>query len=319
MPNEIIFERRASTVLYNYLRSCSRPGKWLLPANVCPIVPAVFIKACKEFELVDINPATLCMDAAVVVIRLRKSREKIAGVLFARTYGHGGTFEPEFSAFKAVDPGVLVVDDHCLCQPSFALSGGVADLELYSCGYSKFVDLGWGGWGLFRGNLDYCRGELPFESRAHEELLQQFRKTLKDGSAFVCPNTAWLDARPPERTWAEFRTLVESRVEACAKQRNRLNAIYAAQLEPWAVPLEFRDWRFTIVCDCQTEIIKTIFDAGHFASSHYRSLAPMFGPGFAPVAERMGKRVVNLFNDFRYDENRAGELAVIIRDKLQPH
>jgi hypothetical protein len=37
------------------------------------------------------------------------------------------------------------------------------------------------------------------------------------------------------------------------------------------------------------------------------------------VAERMGKRVVNLFNDFRYDENRAGELAVIIRDKLQPH
>ncbi len=319
MPDGIIFERRASTVLYNYLRSCSRPGKWLLPANICPIVPAIFIKTRKEFEFVDVNPETFCMDASTVVERLREGHGKTAGILFARTYGHGGVFEPQFRAFKAVEPDLLVVDDRCLCRPNFTHSGGVADLELYSCGYAKFVDLGWGGWGLFRGTPDSGREELPFESRAHEELLQQFRKTLMDGSTFVYPNTPWLDARPPGRTWAEFRTLVESHVDACAKQRNRLNAIYAAELEPWAVPLAFRDWRFTIVCDCQTEIIKTIFDAGHFASSHYRSLAPMFGPGFAPVAERMGKRVVNLFNDFRYDENRAGELAVIIRDKLQPH
>ena len=137
------------------------------------------------------------MDASTVVERLREGHGKTAGILFARTYGHGGVFEPQFRAFKAVEPDLLVVDDRCFCRPNFTHSGGVADLELYSCGYAKFVDLGWGGWGLFRGTPDSGREELPFESRAHEELLQQFRKTLMDGSTLFTPTLpGWMHDHP---------------------------------------------------------------------------------------------------------------------------
>ena len=50
----IAFEARASTVLYNLLRSRRDRRPFLLPANVCPIVPLTFRRAGHAFRLVDI-------------------------------------------------------------------------------------------------------------------------------------------------------------------------------------------------------------------------------------------------------------------------
>ena len=47
------------------------------------------------------------------------------------------------------------MNDRCLCRPHFGRTGAVAELELYSSGYSKFVDIGWGGWGLLRADVPY--------------------------------------------------------------------------------------------------------------------------------------------------------------------
>ena len=123
----------------------------------------------------------------------------------------------------------------------------------------------------------------------------------------------------PDMGAEEFRLSVESRIEESARHRKRLNAVYAEQLEAWAAPAQCRDWRFTLFCDCQQDLLRAIFGAGHFASAHFDSLAPMFGPGVVPVADLCGKRVVNLFNDFRYDAERAGHLAKIVRTFLEDH
>jgi hypothetical protein len=319
MAERVVFEQRASTVLYHYLRSVARPGVWLLPANICPIVPAVFKKAGIGYEFVDIDSQSLCMDPVQALSLLRESTGRYAGVLFVRSFGHSGDFSRFFRAVKTIDANLKLIDDRCLARPRFDSLRQDADLELYSAGYSKFVELGWGGWGILRGDEHYVRALLPFESTAHEGLVTHFRKTLAERSIFDCPAKDWLDMRTPEVGAEEFRSKVGSRIEESARHRDRLNAIYLEQLDAWAAPAECRDWRFTLFCDCQQDLIRAIFAGGHFASAHFASLAPMFGPGDVPVADSCGKRVVNLFNDFRYDEDRACQLAILVRTVLQNH
>ncbi|WP_252981536.1 hypothetical protein [Aliarcobacter butzleri] len=68
----IIFEDRAATVLYKTLKSLKNKNKFLLPLNICPIVPDTFIKANINFEFVDINLKTLCMDEDIVLEKIKK-------------------------------------------------------------------------------------------------------------------------------------------------------------------------------------------------------------------------------------------------------
>ena len=50
-----VFENRASTVLCNFLKSNHFDKPFLLPANVCPVVPLSFMKAEVEFDFIDID------------------------------------------------------------------------------------------------------------------------------------------------------------------------------------------------------------------------------------------------------------------------
>jgi hypothetical protein len=319
MTERVVLERRASTVLYHYLRSVARKGVWLLPANVCPIVPAVFQKAGIEYEFVDIDRQSLCMDPVRALSLLRKATNRYGGVLFVRSFGHSGDFRRFFRGVKAIDADLKVIDDRCLARPRFRSPEQDADLELYSTGYSKFVDLGWGGWGILRDAESYLPAVQAFDPDAHAGLVDQFHMVLREHNLFNSTQAPWLDMRTPETGVEEFQFMVECRIEESVLHKESLNAIYAERLEAWAAPAECRDWRFTLFCDCQQELIRAIFAAGHFASAHFASLAPMFGPGDVPVADWCGKRVVNLFNDFRYDEDRARQLANMVRRVLQDH
>jgi hypothetical protein len=319
MTERVVLEQRASTVLFHYLRSVARTGVWLLPANVCPIVPAIFQKAGIDYEFVDIDRQSLCMDILAALLLLRKAPSRYGGVLFVRSFGHRGDFGRFFRGVKAIDADLKVIDDRCLARPRFTSLEQDADLELYSTGYSKFVELGWGGWGILRGDQPYMPVVQAFEPDAHADLVERFRMVLRERSLFNCPQTPWLDMETPEIGIEEFQFMVESRIEKSNLHKQSLNAIYAEQLEAWATPVECQDWRFTILCDCQQELIRAIFAAGHFASTHFASLAPMFGPADVPAADWCGKQVVNLFNDFRYDEDRAGQLANFVRKVLQGH
>jgi hypothetical protein len=313
----MILERRASTVLYNFLRSTSRTGHWLLPANVCPIVPAVFAKAGRTIQFVDIEQTSLCLNQAETLARLSRGDLKYAGLLFVRTYGHQGDFEAFFRAIKRIDRELLIVDDRCAARPQFNHLGGVADLELYSSGYAKFVDLGWGGWGFLRPGLPYQRESLPFDPADHDALVGRLRRLLRSGGRFECPATNWLDATPPTMEASEFEALVGGLATIAAEHRMQLNSIYAAALEEWAGPKDCRDWRFSLFCQEPNALLQAIFDSNHFASAHYQCLVPTFGCGEAPIADSVGRRVVNLFNDFRYTPERARELAEIVRAHLR--
>src|SRR5262245_18473479 len=112
---QIIQAPRASAILYRLLKSQASPLPWLLPANICPIVPITFFKARVPFEFVDISTATLHMDLEQVEA-LIKTR-KYGGLLYAHTYGESSTPVEFFTNAKSLNPALLIIDDRCLCIP----------------------------------------------------------------------------------------------------------------------------------------------------------------------------------------------------------
>ena len=81
------FEERASVILYNFLVDIPRKNTFLLPANVCPIVPAVYLKAGVSFEFVDINLETLEMNPRVILSKLKKNPNTYCGIHSVSAYG----------------------------------------------------------------------------------------------------------------------------------------------------------------------------------------------------------------------------------------
>jgi len=114
---------RASVILYNMLKSQDNSNPWLLPANICPIVPIAFYKAGVPFVFMDISAETLHMDLEQAEGRLK--RGKVGGVLYAHTYGEPSTPVEFFQSVQSRYPEVLLVDDRCLHPGQFMEVQGV--------------------------------------------------------------------------------------------------------------------------------------------------------------------------------------------------
>lgn len=145
----IITANRASTVLCNFLKSKKFDKPFLLPANVCPVVPLSFMKAGVDFDFVDIDEN----HAMSRQLALDKSKSKnYAGLLFVHAYGREFDNDSFYGEIKKNEKGFSIIDDCCLCQPD--LSGELSDnvdLHLCSTGYAKYVELSFGGYGMVRG------------------------------------------------------------------------------------------------------------------------------------------------------------------------
>jgi hypothetical protein len=149
---KIIQAPRASAILHNLLISRKPARPWLMPANICPVVPITFMKAEVPFVLVDISAQSLHMDLDQAVGLIE--RREFGGLLYAHTYGDESTPDDFFADVKSIDPELIIVDDRCLCIPAFDVKTMV-DVVLFSTGYAKIVDLGFGGYALLSGDAPY--------------------------------------------------------------------------------------------------------------------------------------------------------------------
>lgn len=269
----ILFERRACAILFNLLRTRHDPRPWLLPANICTSVPETFAAAEQPFVLVDIEESSLEIDGNACVAKIEESG--CAGVLLARVYGSGGDRTPLFERLKNAQPDLFVIDDQCLCRPDVdgEQLSMLADMTLFSTGRAKYVDLGEGGFAHVPSTISYDR-HLP----------------------------------APEGTWDAHRERTIAAREEADRHKQALNAIYENALPgEIQMPAALQQWRFNILIADSAALVTSIFEAGLFASRHY---APL-GDGF-PVACRLQERVVNLFNDRYFDEERARRLVEVI-------
>ena len=144
----ITYANRASAVLYGFLKSNSFKGPFLIPANVCPVVPLTMMKAGVDFDFVDIDDRhTMSENLALEMV----NKKDYDGLLFVHSYGRKFDNKEFYQSLKSLKPHLCIIDDRCLCRPE--LDGSLpinVDMVLYSTGYAKYVELSYGGYCVTR-------------------------------------------------------------------------------------------------------------------------------------------------------------------------
>ena len=308
----IVQAPRASAILYHLLISQKEKHPWLLPANICSIVPITFLKAYVPFEFVDISAETLHIDLEQAEALIRK--RKYGGLLYAHTYGESSTPHEFFASAKSLDPDLLVLDDRCLCIPDLEPDvDSSADVILYSTGYAKIVELNFGGFAFIKEGVSYQPKYLPFTPQAYDELEKSYKDSVSERIKFVYHDSDWLDTESAFPAWYDYRKQVVSGLTDSLAHRRMLNEIYASRLPvEIQLPEAYQTWRFNIRVKNKKQILDTIFNAGLFASSHYASLAGIMADGHVPQAETLADEVINLFNDLHFTAGQAEQVCEII-------
>jgi hypothetical protein len=304
---KLIVAPRASAILYDLLVTRSDKRPFLLPANICPIVPIAFMKAGTDFEFVDIDPHTLGLD--VNAARKQFETGRFGGVLYAHTYGEPSTPVDFFAGLKQHDPQSLIIDDRCLCIPDLDPPDSPADVVLYSTGYGKVVDIGSGGYGFVTDEVGYQHHRLPFDAQALVDLERDYKQSIQANDRFAYVDSDWL-ATETDLTWDSYRARIASALTPTQVHRETLNEIYAARLpREIQLPDAYQQWRFNIRVHNQQEIIDEVFASELFVSAHYASLAGIMAEGRCDHAEELAATVVNLFNDHHFTPEMAGRVC----------
>lgn len=313
---QIVQAPRASAILYSLLAGGMDRSPWLLPANICPIVPITFLKAQVPFQFIDISSETLHMDLEQVEEWIQ--RRKFGGLFYAHTYGEGSTPNEFFVSIKSLAPDLMIVDDRCLCTPDTSFDpANKADIQLYSTGYAKIADLNFGGYAFMSSDIHYQAAHLPFNPQHHEEVEQAYKASIGQRTKFVYQDCDWLETDVPTWAWDEYCGQIQKKLALSLEHRASLNQIYANMLPvEIQLPAPYQNWRFNIRVRDKQRILDAIFASGLFASSHYVSLAGIMDTGKAPEAETLELSTINLFNDHHFNADQAEKICRVIRENL---
>lgn len=311
---------RASSILYNVLKSNKdrlEGGYMVLPANVCPIVPVTFLKAEVAFKFIDIDPLSQCLDLDLLEQEVVKQTD-CKGVLFVHSYGSRQNTENIFKTLRNLNPQLFLIDDRCVGLPEMWIESQnpEANLNLYSTGYAKFVEFGSGGFAYLSEDTNYQVHSEFFKEADHERLVGQMNESIQKDKAFIYQDSAWLE-QEHDLVEAEYFDRINAQIPISRKHKDLLNSIYSDQLpKELQMPMDLCQWRFNLQVDNKEQVLKAIFDGGLFASSHYTSVSRVFGGNEAPVAEATHRRMLNLFNDYRFTEGDAMKVCEIINKTL---
>lgn len=308
---KIIQAPRASAILYQLLMSQKEKRTWLMPANICPIVPITFMKAGVSFEFVDISAETLHMDLDQAEAQIRK--REIGGMLYAHTYGEESPPDDFFKFAKSLNPELILVDDRCLCVPTFDERSS-ADVVMYSTGYAKIVELNVGGYAFMQDDVVYQPVHLRHNPSHHDEVEISYKLAIQNHDRFEYRDSDWLDTDSQLPSWNEYRRQIEDMLVSSLTHRKILNGIYSSRLpeQIQLLPQNYQTWRFNIRVKSKTPIMNAIFANNLFASSHYASLAGIMSDRRATVAESLANDVINLFNDHHFTSQMAERVCEII-------
>jgi len=313
---QIVQAPRASAILYNLLKSHSNNSPWLLPANICPVVPLTFFKAGIPIEFVDISAETLHMDLEQAEARLK--RGKVGGILYAHTYGEPSTPSEFFQLVKSRYPELLLIDDRCLCIPDLEpVQDMSADMTLYSTGYAKIVELNFGGYAFIQEDVPYQPQILYFNPKADKDVERVYKQAIQNREPYEYKDSDWLQTNATLPAWYDYRQKIEKNLDGSLRQRKTLNEIYISRIPiENQLPQSYQSWRFNVRLKNKEHILKAIFSADLFASSHYASLAGIMAPGHCPQAEILENEIINLFNDHHFNAQQAEGVCALIMENL---
>lgn len=311
----ITFANRASAVLYGFLKSKLFNGPFLIPANVCPVVPLTMMKAGVDFEFVDTDERHTMSESMALE---KVSSGKYDGLLFVHSYGKRFDNDKFYSKLKQLHPDLCIIDDRCLCIPD--LDGALAtntDLVLYSTGYAKYIELSFGGFGISNGPF-INQTRFDYSEEKENEQLAYIKDCFKGNKHYVLPaDYPWLDGSPLKIEPEQYFVAIKEKMASVPDEKAKINKVYKENL-----PLEIQwgddycNWRFMISVENRDEVQNAIFDAGLFAGTNFPSVSWMFKSVHSENAENEAKHIINLFNDFRVNEQFAYKICDIINSKI---
>ncbi|MBP7274247.1 MAG: DegT/DnrJ/EryC1/StrS family aminotransferase [Saprospiraceae bacterium] len=309
---QIVTANRARAILFGFIRNYAN-GKYLLPANVCPIVPLTFKKANVDFEFIDINNKTLCIDEETVLKKISDNSSEFEGIVFVHTYGALKHVHNFFNQIKAISTNFKIIDDRCLCFPDTEIKDMCSDLMLYSTGYGKTIDLGQGAFAYLKEGL-YVNEEVQNYSEYDlEKLTDDYKFCLQNRLNISNKNYNWLDTKLNTIDKNKYFQLISQKVVELKTHKEKINAIYNSNLSDHIkLDSDFNNWRYNIVVNNKDEILRRIFDAGLFASSHYVPSSVLFSDVNYFEAELLSQKIINLFNDKSFSEQQAENICKII-------
>ena len=321
----IILEQRATSIIFKLASSLkSKKHKFLVPANICPIVPFALLKAGKQVEFLDIDPRTLEMDLNKIIERCKEN--DIGGVIFVRPFGAVIDRSEFFEKFKLIFPDILLIDDRCLSLPeisSIKFESDYADVVLFSTGKGKIVDFGWGGYAFVKSGTSYEASSpkySPFRS-SDKAFFEQSLATSLNVEVLQYRNVelAWLDCSSVDVAVKTYFEQVAKKYNAVKFHKTEINDIYLAHTaESHRLGDVYNDWRFQIRSERKKEILSAIFSAGYYGSGHFSVTANVFYPSLKyPVAHKIFNTSINLFNDLKINAEQATELIKIVKQYLK--
>lgn len=307
---------RATGILYRFLIAINEKvkGIFLLPANICPIVPLCFDTAAVPFTFVDIDQQSLCMDLAFCINLLEKNPEKYAGLLYVRNYGYiSNEASNAFEYIKKVNENFIIIDDRCLCMPYWGEKDKYSDLELYSTGYAKPVDIGMGAFGKLANGMSLVDLNFHFDFAAEKAIERYCKKAINEKKRIVYFPHHWINTAPLPIPDDSYFRIVESHKEKMLLHKSIVNEIYYNSL-PGEICLDdsFNSWRFNIRVKNAKEVLKKIFSGGLFASNHYQNSSVLFNKRKFHASELLAKEVINLFNDKYFSTDQAERICQLI-------
>lgn len=312
--------QRASAVLYAFLEVAvaDKPVRhFLLPANICPAVPLTFCKLRIPFQFYDIDAETLLPDEQSLIERIGSSQPTVGGLLYSGTLGFLPDTTNLYRWLKSAVPDLLIIEDRCLHRPQFettALPSG-ADLALYSTGYGKYADIGYGGFGFSKLGFDLPAG-APAASQPSWKQLEADVKTASRGpERYQYTDCDWLDLSIPSQKLTEFSSAVQAEAQKMDGHKTALNSIYAEAFPAeCCLRPEFQSWRFTILLEDPLPVQAALFEAGLFASRHFQPLDGIFSDEeTCPNARVLHRKALNLFNDRYYSNEQALRTVDVVR------
>ena len=314
---KLVFNIRATSILYAFLKKNFNSTKiWMLPVNTCHLIPACFIKANVSYEFIDVDPISLSIDESKVLNRLKENSNRYAGVLCVRNFGDLRVSFDFFKRLKNIQPSLLIIDDACLSFPDLdTLISPYVDLELYSTGYSKPIDLGYGGFGKLSKDYNLELVELSYKKEALDLMNSKYVQSVKSIKIIETNDfkSNWLASAKINQK--EYVNQVIDRYPQIIKHKKNLNSIYRQNINPIFHEKRLsNNWRFNLNVGNASILIRKIFENGLFASQHYFPLNKIFDSGNCPIWEKQYENIINLFNDHRFSIKQANKICKIINE-----
>ncbi len=115
----------------------------------------------------------------------------------------------------------------------------------------------------------------------------------------------------------QYFGIIKAKIAKVKADKDIINKIYRGNL-PKELQWDegYDNWRFMMSVDNRDQLIKAIFDAGLFAGTNFPSVSWMFKGQHCEKAEEEAAHILNLFNDFRVNEEMAYKTCEIIKANI---